>query len=45
MPLNVLQLSQVRRSPWRRRGERAIECFLGGMIGAMGALIIMGWLL
>jgi hypothetical protein len=39
MPLNVLQLSQVK--PWRRRGERAIECFLGGMIGAMGALIIM----
>lgn len=45
MPLNVLQLSQVRRSPWRRRGERAIECFLGGMIGAMGGVVLLWWLL
>lgn len=41
MGLNVLQLSQVKR----RRGERAIERFLGGMIGAMGAIVILGWLL
>lgn len=41
MGLNILQLSQMKT----RRGERAIECFLGGMIGAMGALLILAWLL
>lgn len=41
MGLNILQLSQVKT----RRGECATECFLGGMIGAMGAIVILGWLL
>lgn len=42
MPLNVLQLSKVKKRamPWR-----IAECFMGGVIGAIGALVLLGWLL
>jgi len=42
MPLHTLQLGRVRS---RRSGLPALEYFVGGVLGALGALVVIWWVL
>jgi len=41
MPLHTLQLGRVRS---RRPGLFPVEYFVGGVLGALGALLVIRWL-
>jgi hypothetical protein len=45
MSLYVLQLSRMRRRLRHYSLDLLLEALLGGMIGALGALIVIVWLL
>ena len=42
MPLHTLQLGRVRS---RRPGLFPVEYFVGGVLGALGALVVIWWVL
>ena len=46
MPLHTLQLGRVRsrQSRMRRAGLPPVEYFVGGVLGALAALLVIRWL-
>jgi len=47
MPLHTLQLGMVRsrQSRMRRAGLPPVEYFVGAVLGALGALLVIWWVL